>query len=89
VLPIPAAFTGTGYMNKKHCHGCRDDFYNGHNPYGVEECWMLKDAKLVTKFELSTATPMNIRSAYTKLKRPNCYNSKGYVYLDTIPGYAK
>ena len=22
----------------KHCVGCRDNFYNGNNPYGITEC---------------------------------------------------
>lgn len=37
-------------MDKKYCGGCVDDFHNGHNPYGVKECWSLKTAKLVTKW---------------------------------------
>ncbi len=32
---------------KRYCGGCRDDFYNGKNPLGIEECWCLKTAKVV------------------------------------------
>ena len=32
---------------KSMCRGCRDDFYNGGNPYGTKECWHFKDAKVV------------------------------------------
>lgn len=34
---------------KSMCHGCRDDFYNDHNPYGVKECWGFKNARVVDK----------------------------------------
>lgn len=34
---------------KRMCQGCRDDFYNGHNPYGVKECWGFKSARVVDK----------------------------------------
>lgn len=30
----------------KYCIGCRDNFYNGNNPYGIKECWLLKSARL-------------------------------------------
>lgn len=31
------------------CVGCHDNFYNGKNPYGVKNCWMLPDAKVVQR----------------------------------------
>jgi len=34
---------------KEMCNGCRDDFYNGHNDLGVEECWMFCSAEVVNK----------------------------------------
>ena len=36
-------------MNRRHCAGCRNDFYNGNNKLGVKECWSLADAKLVSR----------------------------------------
>ncbi len=75
-------------MDKSRCHGCRDDFYNGHNPLGVEECWLLKNAKLKTRYRLSINTPMGQRSGYAKTERPNCYHEQGFVYLDQIPDHA-
>lgn len=30
---------------RKYCGSCRDDFYNGNNPMGVTECFMLETAK--------------------------------------------
>lgn len=73
----------------RDCIGCRDDFYNGKNPYGIPECWMLKDAEIVTRFRLSIDTPMNQRRGYAEVRVPKCYRKKGYVHVDQIPGYAK
>ena len=68
-----------------HCSGCRNNFYNGHNDLGVSECWSLPDAKLVTKYCIPSNVPMNIKSAYVKVKVPNCYHKTGYAYLERIP----
>lgn len=32
---------------RRMCRGCRDDFYNGQNPYNIKECWNFKDAQVV------------------------------------------
>lgn len=66
-------------MDKKYCSGCRDDFYNGKNPYGVKECWMLKGAKRIMRKEVhkNQRPPWNQKA--TKL--PNCYNADDYVYV--------
>ena len=32
---------------KAMCQDCSDDFYNGHNPMGIKECWHFRDAKVV------------------------------------------
>lgn len=39
---------------KSQCVGCRDDFYNDHNPYGVKECWGFKSARVVNKVGYSS-----------------------------------
>lgn len=76
-------------LEVKHCRGCEQDFYNGNNPMGVQSCWHRKDAKLMTRYSISTSTPMGIRSAYFKARKPNCYSERGYVWLKEIPSYAK
>lgn len=76
-------------MNRKHCSGCRDNFYNGNNDIGVSQCWMLKDAKVIARFEISVNAPMGTRSNYFKVRRPNCYSQKGVVFLKDIPSYAR
>lgn len=35
---------------KSMCNGCENDFYNGHNPYGIAECWHFKDAVVVDAY---------------------------------------
>ena len=34
---------------KRYCEGCRNNFYNGNNGYGIKECWSLKTAKVVMR----------------------------------------
>ena len=76
-------------MDKKHCVGCIEDFYNGKNPPGVKECWMLKDAKVMARFSISINAPMGARANYIPEKRPSCYRASGVVYLNKIPDYAQ
>jgi hypothetical protein len=66
-------------MDKKHCIGCRDNFYNGNNPLGVQECWHLKTAKIVWKKEVH----IDQRPPWTqKAKRlPNCFQRERHVYV--------
>ena len=64
----------------KMCGGCRDNFYNGNNPYGVKECWMLKTAKSVMKKEVhrDQRPPWNQKPS----KFLSCYHAQRYVYVD-------
>lgn len=63
-------------MDKKHCSGCIDNFYNGNNPYGVKECWSLKDAKLVTRIAIGHwESPPYLNKK--KLKVPACWQGEG------------
>jgi hypothetical protein len=73
----------------EHCTGCRNNFYNGRNPYDIKRCWSLDSAKLVTRFRLSSSCPMNIREAYVKVRVPDCYHESGYVHMKEIPDYAQ
>lgn len=38
--------------SKQLCVGCKDDFYNGKNPWGVKECWSYRSAKVVTRTQV-------------------------------------
>lgn len=73
----------------EHCDGCRDNFYNGHNDLGVQRCWGLRTAVLITRYRLSIHTPMDQRSAYQKVTRPGCYHETGFVHIAAIPDYAR
>lgn len=81
-------------MDKKHCSGCKNNFYNGNNHFGIKECWSLRDAKLVTKYRIHMNAPMNVKSNYIRVRIPNCfcgggYSGTGYTEVEKIPSYAK
>jgi len=69
-------------MSKKseYCQGCRNNFYNGNNEYGVKTCWSLKDAKIVSKKEvhINQIPPFNQKP----IKVLSCYNKPQFVYID-------
>lgn len=62
---------------RKYCGGCRDDFYNGNNPLGVEECWHLRDAKVVWKklVYIDQRPPWNQKAQRVL----SCYSRPRYV----------
>jgi len=66
-------------MNKKHCVGCYDDFYNHPGEHGAKECWSLKAAKLIKRkrVPISQPPPWNQPSEIA----PSCYHELGYVYV--------
>ena len=70
----------TAPMNKDHCLGCRNDFYNGNNDLGVKECWSLKTARLVMRKEVH----INQRPPWDQkpIEVPNCYRRPQFVYVD-------
>lgn len=63
-------------MDKKHCVGCRSDFYNNKNEIVVKECWLFKKAKLKWKIPIG----MNEFPPYRnkqKQRVPDCYHESG------------
>ena len=66
-------------MDRKHCVGCRDNFYNGNNPMGVKECWMLKDAKLIWKKEVHIDQMPPWKQKAKRL--PSCFHRERHVYV--------
>lgn len=71
-------------MNPERCIGCRDDFYNGKNPYGIENCWGLMTAKLVMRRRVA----MDERPPWRRTPEeiPSCYREAGYVFVDPAVG---
>jgi len=67
-------------ITKEQCEGCENDFYNGKNPYNVEECWSFKDAKIIKrkKVALHDIPPWNWKPKLF----PSCYKKKGFVYIN-------
>jgi hypothetical protein len=65
--------------NKTMCSGCRDDFYNGHNPLNVKECWGFATAKVVTRVQVGTWQP----PPYTWIPQDvlSCYHREGSAFL--------
>ena len=69
-------------MDKKHCAGCRDDFYNGKNPYGIEECWCFKSAKLeLRKLVHKDQQPEPEWRDVPFERLPDCYCRRDHVEL--------
>jgi len=69
-------------MNKSKtlCIGCNDDFYNGKNDLGIEECWCFEDAEIVEKRKV----PITMRPPWDGLPlepRLSCFRQKGYVFI--------
>ena len=61
-------------MEKKHCEGCRDDFYNGNNVLGIKECWGLKKAKIAKRFVVGTWMQPTFIGAFKEVELPLCYH---------------
>jgi len=66
-------------MDKKHCCGCRNNFYNGNNDLGVRECWSFGDAKIIWRKEVhyDQRPPWDQKA----IRKPNCYHKERYVYV--------
>lgn len=67
-------------IRRKYCSSCTEDFYNGHNQYGIEECWHLKTAKLIWGKVIGVWQ----NPPYGKVpneRKPNCWRKKGVVFL--------
>lgn len=66
-------------LNRKRamCGGCTENFYNGNNPHGIQECWNLKSAKIVMKkiVHLSQVPPWK----QAPVKTLSCHRKEGYV----------
>lgn len=75
-------------MDAKHCAGCRDDFYNDHNPMGVKKCWLLDKAKLVRRFRTHRDAMPATPGAFKEVEVPDCMNGNGWYYLKDVPSFA-
>lgn len=65
----------------KHCSGCNDNFYNGNNPHGVKQCWLLDKARLVRRKQvhINDIPPWTCQPVVVV---PDCYRKRGYVFIE-------
>lgn len=72
-----------------YCRGCRDDFYNGQNPPGVRQCWMLAKAKVVKRWKLGWWTSPVEPGAFVQIETYNCHHAPGrYALCESLPDHA-
>lgn len=82
----------TKQEKQRYCSGCRENYYNhsGHSTTG--ECWLLKSARVVTRWRLGWWTAPTVPGAFTECKTLNCWNSDsgpGNVAMyETLPSFA-
>ena len=75
--------------NKALCLGCRDNFYNGNNPIGVQECWLYKNAKVVRRFRLGWWTRPTEPGVFKEVTTLSCHHAPGqYAHYERLPGCA-
>ncbi len=75
---------------KHDCVGCRDDYYNHGNNSTTGECWLLKKAKMVTRYAIGWWTPQDKASNFYKTRKPNCYSQPGSTaYYDELPQHLR
>lgn len=68
--------SGSNQEQKLHlCQGCRDHFYNTRGD--GQRCWLLENAKVVTRYKLGWWTQPTAPGAYTKVKTLHCWHSPG------------
>lgn len=68
------------YAKLKNCYGCEQDFYNGKNSFGVEECWHLADMKIIWRKKVSVEQRPPFPQPYKRY--PQCYQQKRYVFIN-------
>lgn len=78
----------TKKMTKRHCIGCGNDFYNGKNDLGINECWGFNDAVLIKRVSIGHWENPPYKDKIVIIK-PNCYHERGnnknhYVNPDRI-----
>ena len=76
-------------MQKKHCWGVRNDFYNGKNDLGVKECWSFDSKKKeqgVNVFLLALHLHPKSANLYDSLAEAYYYNND---FKNAISNYNK
>lgn len=71
------------------CHGCTDDFYNGHNELGVKRCWHAEGSRVVTRYRIGIHTLPTTPGAFAQVKVPTCYRQKGQAFTNRLPDFVR
>ena len=71
-------------IDRTHCNGCRDDFYNTSELAVGGCCWSRKTAvlKLRRKVHINDLPPHERKPG----RFPSCYSAAQYVMIDVVPG---
>ena len=70
------------------CAGCRDDFYNGHNPMNVKRCWSFESADPVVRWRIGTWTKPTTPGAFAEVATLSCHRGEGYHHYKELPDVA-
>ena len=75
------------------CAGCREDFYNHGGNSMTGQCWLLKKAKVVTRYKIHRDAMPATPGAFKKVQVPSCYTDAGtpkqFYYESTLPTFAR
>ena len=65
--------------SRELCSGCRDNFYNGNNDLGINECWCFEDSNVVKKkkVDINQRPPWDQGAIWVL----SCCRMKGYVFV--------
>jgi CheY-like chemotaxis protein len=88
VLGVPATITRSDADKLKRCVGCREDFYNGKNPYSIARCWSFAEAEPVTRWRLGALTQPIQPGAFLEVLTLSCHRGEGYVHYEKLPDFA-
>lgn len=70
------------------CAGCRDDYYNRGNNSTTGRCWLLDNAKVVTRYKIGWWTQPTQPGAYTKVTTLDCHSAPGqYALHEKLPDF--
>ena len=72
--------------DKKHCAGCRDDYYNHGNNSTTGECWSFEKAKVITAYRIGWWTPQDEEDNFIKVITHDCHSEPGqYAFYKSLP----
>jgi hypothetical protein len=80
--------TMTAQLRKKaeRCVGCDQNFYNGNNNMGIQVCWSLAGAKLVSRKRVHMDQVLHMDQVPPWTQKPekvyDCRRERHYVFVE-------